>query len=164
MKLVQVSVLLLSLNLSPDPLTDFESKRIQEFKTLNGRDQVHMLLHETSIFRKAFTNDFGIEEEVLVASTDSTVDSSLAAEARHGSTGTKREAVFMLCERARFLRSSEFPLKVSLDGFVTGIQGGLINPFDADFDRIGKEPGQAVREALNSPEAKLHPSVAVSFP
>jgi len=120
-----------------------------------------MLLHETSTFRKVFTTEFGIEEEVLVASTDPTVDSSLAAEARHGNTGTKREAVFILCERARFFRSSEFPLKVPLDGFVTGIQGGLINPFLADFDRIGKEPSEAVREALNSSEAELRTTANV---
>ena len=154
-KLVQSCVLLLSLNFSQYPPTDMESKRIQEFRTVNGRDQVHILLHGTSIFRNVFTTDFENEEKILLASTDSTIDSFLAEEARHGNTGTAQEAVFILCERARFVRSPKFPLGVALDGYVTGTQGGLINPFLPDFDKTGKEAGEAVREALNSSNAKL---------
>jgi hypothetical protein len=160
-KIVRTSMLLLSLNLSQYPPEAMESKRIQAFRALGGREQVHMLLHETSIFRKAFTTDFQIEEEILVASTDATVDSFLAAEARYGDTGTAQEAVFILCERARFFHSREFPLKVPLDGFVTGIQGGLINPFLADFDRMGREAGEAVKEALNGSRAKVRTTARV---
>ena len=160
-KLVQSCVLLLSLNFSQYPPTDMESKRIHEFRTVNGRDQVHILLHGTSIFRKVFTTDFENEEKILLASTDSTVHSSLAAETRHGSTGTAQEAVFILCERARFVRSPKFPLGVPLDGYVTGTQGGLINPFLPDFDKTGKEAGEAVREALNSSNAKLRTTAKI---
>jgi hypothetical protein len=122
---------------------------------MSGRDQVHTLLHETSGFRKAFTTDFQIEEEILVASADPVVDSSLAAEARRGDSGAAREAVFMICERARFVRAAEFPVKISLDGFVTGIRGGLINPFFPDFNKVGKEAEDAVKAALESPDASL---------
>lgn len=160
-KLVRTAMLLLSLSFNQYPPTDMESKRIQEFRGLSGGDQVHMLLHETSIFRKVFTNDFQDEEEILVTSSDSTVNRSLAAEARHGGAGTAQEAVFVLCERARFVRPPEFPLKVSVDGFVTGIQGGLINPFLPDFDKIEKEAGEAVREALNSSNAKLRTTAKI---
>lgn len=161
MKLVRTSMLLLSLNLSQYPLAAQDSKRIQQFRTLGGRNQIHMLLHETSSLRKVFTTDFQIEEELLVGSTDPTVNSSLAVEARDGNSGTEREAVFILCERARFFHSSEFPLRVPLDGFVTGIQGGLISPFLADVDRVGKESGEVIREALNSSDAKLRTTAKV---
>ncbi len=148
-------VSLLNANPAQYPPTDVESKRIQQFSSMSGRDQVHMLLHETSAFRKAFTTDFQIEEEILVASADPMVDSSLAAEARRGDSGAAREAIFMICERARFVRAAEFPVKISLDGFVTGIRGGLIDPFFPDFNRVGKEAEDAVKAALESPDASL---------
>ena len=154
-------VLLLGLNLNQYQPTDMESKQIREFRALNGRDQVHMLLHGTSLFRKVFTADFQNEEKILLASTDATVNNFLAAETRDGDTGPAREAVFMLCERARFVPAPEFPLKVPLDGFVTGIQGGLINPFSPDFDKLGKEAGDAIRETLNSSNTKLRTTAGV---
>jgi hypothetical protein len=160
-KLVRSCVFLLTLNLNQYPPTPIESKRIQEFRALNGQDQVHMLLHGTSIFRKAFTTDFQNEEEILVASTDPSVNGSLATEVARGGTETAREAVFMLCQRARFVRSPEFPLKVPLDGFVAGIQGGLISPFAGDFDRMGTEASQVVREALNSSNVKLRTTAKI---
>jgi hypothetical protein len=159
-KLAQIAMLLLSLNVDQNPPINYppasmESKRVQEFRALSGRDQVHMLLHGTSIFRKIFTNDFWFEEEILVGSRDSTINSPLAAEARYEARGTAREAIFILCERARFVRSHEFPVHVSLDGYVTGIEGGLISPFLPDLDKVGKEGTEAVREALDSSNAHL---------
>jgi hypothetical protein len=120
-----------------------------------------VLLHGTSIFRKALTSDFWNEEEILVASSDSVVNNSLAKEVRGGDTGTARESVFILCERARFVRSPEFPLKVSLDGFGSGMQGGLLNPFSPDLDRLGKEAADAVRDTLNSSNAKLQTTARI---
>src|SRR6266567_3592712 len=102
-QLLPAFILLLTVNPSQSPSTDTSSKRIQQFSAMSGQDQVHMLLHENPWFRKALTTDFQMEEEILVASSDPMVNSSLAAEARHGDTETAREAVFMICERARFV-------------------------------------------------------------
>jgi hypothetical protein len=132
-----------------------ESERIRKFRTLSGPDQVRMLLHGTSLFRRIFTVDFEDEERLLAISADPTIDGALALEARQGNTGRAREAILVICERARFIPYSEFLIPQVFSGFASYGRDGTMSPFAPDLDRVGKEAAEAVRAAIGSSNAEL---------
>jgi hypothetical protein len=153
--------LLLSTGLSQNYPTINESERIQNFRKLGGPDQVHALLRGTSWFQRAFTTDFQDEERILVTSRDSAINGALAQELKRGDVGVAREAVFVICERARFVHPDEFPIKYSPTACFLASQNGMVSPFYPDFDKVGKDARDSVRDALHSPDGQLRSTAKI---
>ena len=147
---------------------------LQTFRALSGQRQVAVVFNErfhgrsllfwrrsSEVFLTEADARFSSEQDILVSSADSTIQSALLAETRGNDAERVRYAIFLLCLRARYVPHSEFFVKQG-NGYFSSADGeGRISPFPLDLSKSDIEARQAINAALSSPNAKLRDSTKI---
>ena len=144
-------------------------RHLQEFNQLSGPEQVRIVV-DYPLHRRRFLfwrrqadarltsadSQHAFEEDLLVHSSDASINRALAAEVNSNNVGRAQYAIYLLCLRARFVPESQFPIR-QINGFSLSPEGprGRISPFRPDFEKLGPEAHQSIREAIRSPDARI---------
>jgi hypothetical protein len=154
--------------------SDHRVESLQTFRALSGQRQVAVVFNErfhgrslrfwkrsSEVFLTEADARLSSEQDILVSSADSTMESALLAETGGKDAERARYAIFLLCLRARYVPHSEFFVK-QVNGYFSSADGeGRISPFPPDPSKLDTETRQAIRAALSSPNAKLRSSTKI---
>jgi hypothetical protein len=150
------------------------NESLQTFRALSGQRQVAVVFNErfhgrsllfwqrsSEVFLTEADARLSSEQDILVSSADSTIQSALLAETRGNDAERVRYAIFLLCLRARYVPHSEFFVK-QVNGYFSSTDGeGRISPFPLDLSKSDIEARRAISAALSSPNAKLRNSTKI---
>jgi hypothetical protein len=136
-----------------------DSKRIQNFVALDGKNQVRTFFRDgidKPLLLRLPGRDGWIEQEFLIASPDVSIEVSLAAETKHSNPKHAGFAAFLLCRRAQFFPQSTFPIpQFRGTRYSEHVPLGLLSPFVPDLDRLIPEAREAVRQSMQSSSTEV---------
>jgi hypothetical protein len=147
---------------------------LQAFRSLSGQQQVAIVFRErfhgrsllfwkrsSEVFLTEADARFSSEQDILVSSADSTIQSALLAETKGNDAERVRYAIFLLCLRARYVPHSKFFVK-QVNGYFSSVDGeGRISPFPLNLAKLDKETNWAIGNALASPNVRLRNSTRI---
>jgi hypothetical protein len=147
---------------------------LQTFRVLSGQRQVAIVFNErfhgrsllfwkrsSEVFLTEADARFSAEQDIVVASADSTINNAILAEMRGNDVERVRYGVFLISLRARYVPHSKF-LVQQVNGTFSSAEGaGQISPFPSDLSKLDIETRQAIDEALSSTNVKLRVSAKI---